>query len=207
MAHWLAFLFIWHPKRSVASKAKKPKCRHRAALYANPTQARWCWIISQRHRLRLNRTGKKFYRTSGKGLSPRRQAGERRPAKSPSVRGRRPEQSCAARPAGGGQTCKEPAVFGLNRLAAAWLRYSGGPHLGSHAGLTLKRFSLSIADLMKVRFSLVTIAAMMAGIRDPLFRTGYRLRVAFRAHRTLRHPFFGTLLRIRLGVALTVRIR
>ena len=89
---------------------------------------------------------------------------------------------------------KEPAVFGLN-----WVSATGTAILfaalisGLVMGLSIpKIFAIYGRTLMKVRFSLLTIAAMMAiGIHDSILRTGCDHGPRLRAHRTsvsvLRH--------------------
>jgi len=99
---------------------------------------------------------------------------------------------------------KEPAVFGLN-----WVSATGSGILlaalisGLIMGLSVKTiFAVYGRTLMKVRFSLVTIAAMMAiGFMTRYAGLDATMGLAFARTGHL-YPFFGTLLGW-LGVALT----
>jgi lactate permease len=99
---------------------------------------------------------------------------------------------------------KEPAVFGLN-----WVSATGSGILlaalisGVIMGLSVKKiFVIYGRTLMKVRFSLVTIAAMMAiGFMTRYAGLDATMGLAFARTGHL-YPFFGTLLGW-LGVALT----
>jgi lactate permease len=209
MACLIAFLFIWHPKRIWTFEGEEAKTDHRAShgySRAEVTRAWIPWVIlsvivfmwgTQTGKTLMNAPEKTF-----KSLAT---------WQTPPSKITNPQfvvsglNNLALRvPPVVTKPTKEPAVFGLN-----WVSATGSGILlaalisGLIMGLSIpKIFSIYGRTLMKVRFSLITIAAMMAiGFMTRYSGLDATMGLTFARTGHL-YPFFGTLLGW-LGVALT----
>jgi len=204
MACLIGFLMIWHPKRIWALEGEATKSSHKASHgYSTSEVIRawvpwvilsvlvFCWGTQTGKRIMNNASCDPSVKTASNITNPQfpvpglHNLVERTP---PVV----------------AKNAKEPAVFGLN-----WLSATGTSILiaGVIAGLVMgfsipKIFAVYIKTIIKVRFSLVTIAAMMAvGFMTRYAGLDATMGLAFARTGHL-YPFFGTLLGW-LGVALT----
>ena len=209
MACLVGFLFIWHPKRVFTFEGEEAKTEHRADhgfSRADVTRAWVPWIIlSVIVFVWGSQTGKKFMNTPEKVIT------STATWQTPPSKITNPQfvvgglNNLALRvPPVVTKPTKEPAVFGLN-----WVSATGSGILlaalisGLIMGLSVKQiFVIYGRTLVKVRFSLITIAAMMAiGFMTRYAGLDATMGLAFARTGHL-YPFFGTLLGW-LGVALT----
>ncbi len=209
MACLVGFLFIWHPKRVYTFEGEEAKTEHHAAhgySRAEVTRAWVPWVIlSVIVFLWGTQTGKKIMN------SPEKVFASMASMQTPPSKITNPQfvvtglNNLALRvPPVVPKPTKEPAVFGLN-----WVSATGSGILlaalisGLIMGLSVKQiFVIYGRTLMKVRFSLLTISAMMAiGFMTRYAGLDATMGLAFARTGHL-YPFFGTLLGW-LGVALT----
>ncbi|MGC2111943.1 MAG: L-lactate permease [Candidatus Korobacteraceae bacterium] len=209
MACLIGFLFIWHPKRIWTFEGEEAKTESHAShgySRAEVTRAWVPWIVlslivflwgTQTGKTLMNAPEKTF-----KSLATWQTPPSKITNPQFTVAGL---NNLALRvPPVVAKPTKEPAVFGLN-----WVSATGSGILlaaiisGLIMGLSVpKIFSIYGRTLMKVRFSLVTIAAMMAiGFMTRYAGLDATMGLAFARTGHL-YPFFGTLLGW-LGVALT----
>ena len=205
----VAFLFVWHPKRVWTFEGEEAKTAHRADhgfSRADVTRAWVPWIIlSVIVFLWGTQTGKKIMNTPEKTFTSMA-SWQTPPSKitNPQFTVSGLNNLALRVPPVVTKPTKEPAVFGLN-----WVSATGSGILlaalisGLIMGLSVKTiFAVYGRTLMKVRFSLVTIAAMMAiGFMTRYAGLDATMGLAFARTGHL-YPFFGTLLGW-LGVALT----
>jgi lactate permease len=205
----VAFLFIWHPKRVWTFEGEEAKTEQRANhgfSRSDVTRAWVPWIIlSLIVFLWGSQTGKNFMNAPEKTIKsmatwhtpPSKITNPQFPVTSlNNIVLRVPPVVLKA--------TKEPAVFQLN-----WLSATGSGILlaalisGLLMGLSVpKIFSIYGRTIMKVRFSLLTIAAMLAiGMLTRYSGLDATMGLTFARTGHL-YPFFGTLLGW-LGVALT----
>lgn len=209
MACLIAFLMVWHPKRIWTLEGEKSKDSHRADhgyTRAEVTRAWVPWIVlsllvflwgTQTGKTLMNTPEKVFHSMAGWHTPPSRITNPQFPVNGLHNQVMR-VPPVVPKPA------KEPAVFGLN-----WLSATGTSILlaGVISGLIMgfsvgKIFRVYLQTIAKVRFSLVTIAAMMAvGFMTRYAGLDATMGLAFARTGHL-YPFFGTLLGW-LGVALT----
>ena len=206
----VAFLFVWHPKRIwtfEGEEAKSSSHGDHGYSRAEVTRAWVPWVILSLDSFPLGHTdGQEPDECSGKNLQvdgDLADAPQQDHQSAVSGDQRSIIWCCASR-----RSClkptKEPAVFGLN-----WVSATGSAILlaalisGLIMGLSIpKIFAIYGRTLMKVRFSLLTIAAMMAiGFMTRYSGLDATMGLAFARTGHL-YPFFGTLLGW-LGVALT----
>jgi lactate permease len=209
MACLIAFLFVWHPKRIWTFEGEEAKTdSHGSHGYsrAEVTRAWVPWVI-------LSVIVFMWGTQTGKNLmnAPEKTFKSLATWQTPPSKITNPQfvvtglNNLALRvPPVVTKPTKEPAVFGLN-----WVSATGSGILiaalisGLIMGLSVpKIFSIYGRTLMKVRFSLVTIAAMMAiGFMTRYSGLDATMGLTFARTGHL-YPFFGTLLGW-LGVALT----
>ncbi len=209
MACLIAFLFIWHPKRIWTFEGEEAKTDHRAShgySRAEVTRAWVPWVI-------LSVIVFMWGTQTGKNLmnAPEKTFKSLATWQTPPSKITNPQfivtglNNLALRvPPVVTKPTKEPAVFGLN-----WVSATGSGILlaalisGLIMGLSVPQiFSIYGRTLMKVRFSLITIAAMMAiGFMTRYSGLDATMGLTFARTGHL-YPFFGTLLGW-LGVALT----
>ncbi len=209
MACLIAFLFVWHPKRIWTFEGEEAKTDHRAShgySRAEVTRAWVPWVV-------LSLTVFVWGTQTGKNLmnAPEKTFKSMATWQTPPSKITNPQfvvgglNNLALRvPPVVPKPTKEPAVFGLN-----WVSATGSGILvaalisGLIMGLSIPTiFSIYGRTLMKVRFSLLTIAAMMAiGFMTRYSGLDATMGLAFARTGHL-YPFFGTLLGW-LGVALT----
>ena len=209
MACLVGFLFIWHPKRVYTFEGEEAKTEHHASHGYSRSEVTRAWvpwvILSVIVFLWGTQTGKKIMNTPEKVFT------SMATWSTPPSKITNPQfpvgalNNLALRvPPVVTKPTKEPAVFGLN-----WVSATGSGILlaalisGVIMGLSVKKiFVIYGRTLMKVRFSLVTIAAMMAiGFMTRYAGLDATMGLAFARTGHL-YPFFGTLLGW-LGVALT----
>ena len=205
----VGFLFIWHPKRVYTFEGEEAKTEHHASHGYSRSEVTRAWvpwvILSVIVFLWGTQTGKKIMNTPEKVFTSMSTWA------TPPSKITNPQfpvgalNNLALRvPPVVTKPTKEPAVFGLN-----WVSATGSGILlaalisGVIMGLSFKKiFVIYGRTLMKVRFSLVTIAAMMAiGFMTRYAGLDATMGLAFARTGHL-YPFFGTLLGW-LGVALT----
>ncbi len=205
----VAFLFVWHPKKIWTFEGEEAKTASRAShgySRAEVTRAWVPWIIlsvivfmwgTQTGKTLMNTPEKVFKSMSTWSTPPSKITNPQFPVaalnnlvlRTPPV---------VLKPT------KEPAVFGLN-----WISATGSGILlaaiisGLIMGLSVSRiFAVYGRTIMKVRYSLLTIAAMLAiGYMTRYAGLDATMGLAFARTGHL-YPFFGTLLGW-LGVALT----
>jgi lactate permease len=209
MACLIGFLFIWHPKRIWTFEGEEAKIDHHAShgySRAEVTRAWVPWVIlsvivfmwgTQTGKTLMN-TPEKTFKSMATWQTP--------PSKitNPQFIVTGLNNLALRVPPVVTKPTKEPAVFGLN-----WVSATGSGILlaailsGLIMGLSVpKIFSIYGRTLMKVRFSLLTIAAMMAiGFMTRYSGLDATMGLTFARTGHL-YPFFGTLLGW-LGVALT----
>jgi len=200
----IGFLMIWRPKRIWTLEGEESKASHRAAHgYSTSEVVRawvpwvilsvlvFCWGTQTGKRIMNNASFDPSVKTTSNLTNPQfpvpglHNLVERTP---PVV----------------AKNAKEPAVFGLNWLSATGTSiFLAGIISGIVMGFSVPQiFSVYIKTIVKVRFSLVTIAAMMAvGFMTRYAGLDATMGLAFARTGHL-YPFFGTLLGW-LGVALT----
>jgi lactate permease len=209
MACLIGFLFIWHPKRIWTFEGEEAKIDHHAShgySRAEVTRAWVPWVI-------LSVIVFMWGTQTGKTLmnAPEKTFKSMATWQTPPSKITNPQfivtglNNLALRvPPVVTKPTKEPAVFGLN-----WVSATGSGILlaailsGLIMGLSVPEiFSIYGRTLMKVRFSLLTIAAMMAiGFMTRYSGLDATMGLTFARTGHL-YPFFGTLLGW-LGVALT----
>jgi len=205
----VGFLFIWHPKRIWTFKGEEVKTEHRAThgySRAEVTRAWVPWIIlSLIVFLWGTQTGKKLMNTPEKVFtSMARWSTPPSKITNPQFKVTALNNLSERVPPVVPKPTKEPAVFGLN-----WVSATGSGILlaaiisGLIMGLSVPQiFAVYGKTIMKVRFSLLTIAAMLAiGFMTRYAGLDATMGLAF-ARTGHFYPFFGTLLGW-LGVALT----
>jgi lactate permease len=209
MACLIGFLFIWHPKRVWTFEGEETKTDHRAAHgFTRSEVARsWLpWIIlsvivfmwgTQTGKTLMNTPEKVFTSMASWSTPPSKITNPQFPVNGLNNMVLR-VPPVVPKPA------KEPAVFGLN-----WVSATGSSILlaGILSGLVMglsfrKIISVYGRTIVKVRFSLLTIAAMLAiGVLTRYSGLDATMGLAFARTGHL-YPFFGTMLGW-LGVALT----
>jgi len=205
----IAFLMVWHPKRVWTFEGEEQKTEHRADHgYSRGEVARawlpwlilsvivFCWGTMTGKKI-MNTPEKVFTSMASWSTPPSKITNPQFP-----VHGlnKLVERVPPVVP----KPTKEAAVFGLN-----WLSATGTSVLlsGIISGLIMgmpvaKIFSIYLKTIVKVRFSLLTISAMMAiGFLTRYGGLDATMGLAF-ARTGHFYPFFGTLLGW-LGVALT----
>ena len=205
----VAFLFVWHPKKIWTFEGEEAKTDRRAAHgYSRGEVVRaWVpWIIlsiivflwgTQTFKTTVNTPEKVFTSMASWSTPPSKITNPQFPVAALHNLVQRVPPVVA-------KPTKEPAVFGLN-----WITATGSGILvaaiisGLIMGLSIpKIFSIYGRTIMKVRFSLLTIAAMLAiGYMTRYAGLDATMGLAFARTGHL-YPFFGTLLGW-LGVALT----
>jgi lactate permease len=205
----VAFLFVWHPKKVWTFEGEEAKTEHRAShgySRAEVTRAWVPWVIlsvivfiwgTQSGKKLMNTPEKVFTSMATWQTPPSKITNPQFP-----VTGL---NNLALRvPPVVPKPTKEPAVFGLNWISAT----GSGILLAAIISGLLMRLSIPTIfkiygrTIMKVRYSLVTIAAMMAiGFMTRYAGLDATMGLAFARTGHL-YPFFGTLLGW-LGVALT----
>ena len=205
----IAFLMVWHPKRVWTFEGEASKTEHRASHgYSRGEVARaWLpWLIlsiivftwgTKTGKTYMNTPEKVFTSMASWSTPPSKITNPQFPVNGLNKLVERVPPVVV-------KLTKEPAVFGLN-----WLSATGtGIFLSAIiAGLIMglgvgKIFSIYLKTIVKVRFSLLTISAMMAiGFLTRYGGLDATMGLAFARTGHL-YPFFGTLLGW-LGVALT----
>jgi lactate permease len=205
----VAFLFVWHPKRVWTFEGEEAKTEHRAVHGYNRAEVTRAWvpwvILSLIVFIWGTQTGKKVMNTPEKVFTsmaswstpPSKITNPQFPVAGLNNLAKRVPPVVV-------KPTPEPAVFGLN-----WVSATGSGILlaaiisGLVMGLSIpKIFVVYGRTIMKVRFSLLTIAAMMAiGFMTRYAGLDATMGLAFARTGHL-YPFFGTLLGW-LGVALT----
>jgi len=205
----VAFLFVWHPKRIWTFEGEEAKTESRGShgySRAEVTRAWVPWVIlslsvflwgTQTGKNLMNAPEKTFKSMATWQTPPSKITNPQFPVGSLNNLVLRVPPVVT-------KPTKEPAVFGLN-----WVSATGTAILfaaiisGLVMGLSVpKIFGIYGRTLMKVRFSLLTIAAMMAiGFMTRYSGLDATMGLAFARTGHL-YPFFGTLLGW-LGVALT----
>ncbi|MGD0415063.1 MAG: L-lactate permease [Terriglobales bacterium] len=209
MACLIGFLFIWHPKRVWTFEGEETKTDHRAAhgfTHSEVARAWLPWIIlsvivfmwgTQTGKNLMNTPEKVFTSMASWSTPPSKITNPQFPVSGLNNMVLR-VPPVVPKPA------KEPAVFGLN-----WVSATGSSILlaGILSGLVMglsfrKIISVYGRTIVKVRFSLLTIAAMLAiGVLTRYSGLDATMGLAFARTGHL-YPFFGTMLGW-LGVALT----
>jgi lactate permease len=209
MACLIGFLMIWHPKRVWTFEGEQTKTEHRAAHgYSTGEVVRawvpwvilsvivFCWGTQTGKRI-MNTPEKVFTSMASWSTPPSKITNPQFPVKGIDKLSMRVPPVVA-------KPTKEGAVFGLNWLSAtgSGILVSGiiaGFVMGFNFGQIFKTY---LKTIMKVRFSLLTIAAMLAiGFMTRYSGLDATMGLAFARTGHL-YPFFGTLLGW-LGVALT----
>src|SRR5208282_2950589 len=209
MACLIGFLFIWHPKRVWTFEGEESKTGHHADhgfTRAQVTRAWVPWIIlsvivfawgTQTGKTFMNAPEKTFSSMASWSTPPSRMTNPQFIVA--------PLNNLVLRvPPVVPKPTKEGAVFGLNWLSATGTGILlSGILSGLVMGLSLgKIFSVYARTIVKVRFSLLTIGAMLAiGMLTRYSGLDATMGLAFARTGHL-YPFFGTLLGW-LGVALT----
>ncbi len=200
----IAFLMVWHPKRIHTLEGEEIKTSHRAdhGHSTGEVVRAWvpwvilsvlvfCWGTQTGKRIMNNASFDPSVKTTSKVTNPvfpvpgLHNLVERTPPVVP-------------------KNTKEPATFALNWLSATGSSiFIAGIISGLVMGFGIPQiFSVYMKTVMKVRYSLVTIAAMMAvGFMTRYAGLDATMGLAFARTGHL-YPFFGTLLGW-LGVALT----
>ncbi len=209
MACLVSFLFIWHPKRIWTFEGEEAKTERRANhgfSRSEVTRAWVPWIIlsvivflwgTQTGKNLMNAPEKTFTSMASWHTPPSKITNPQFPITALN-------NAVLRVPPVVLKPTKEPAVFGLN-----WLSATGSGILlaaiisGLLMGLKISKiFSIYGRTIMKVRFSLLTIAAMLAiGMLTRYSGLDATMGLTFARTGHL-YPFFGTLLGW-LGVALT----
>jgi lactate permease len=209
MACLIGFLFVWHPKRVWTFEGEEAKTDHRAAHGFTRSEVARSWlpwiILSVIVFMWGTQTGKNLMNTPEK-VFPSMASWSTPPSKitNPQFPVNGLNNMVLRVPPVVLKPTKEPAVFGLN-----WLSATGTSILlaaivsGMVMGLSFRQIiSVYGRTIVKVRFSLLTIAAMLAiGVLTRYSGLDATMGLAFARTGHL-YPFFGTLLGW-LGVALT----
>jgi lactate permease len=209
MACLVAFLFVWHPKKIWTFEGEETKTASRASHGYSRAEVTCAWvpwiILSVIVFMWGTQTGKTLMNTPEKVFK------SMSTWSTPPSKITNPQFSVAAlnnlvlrTPPVVLKPTKEPAVFGLN-----WISATGSGILlaaiisGLIMGLSVSKiFAIYGRTVMKVRYSLLTIAAMLAiGYMTRYAGLDATMGLAFARTGHL-YPFFGTLLGW-LGVALT----
>jgi lactate permease len=205
----IAFLFVWHPKRIWTFEGEETKTEHRASHGFSRSEVvrAWVpWVIlslivflwgTQTGKNLMNAPEKTFKSMATWSTPPSKISNPQFPIAGVNNLALRVPPVVA-------KPTKEPAVFGLN-----WISATGSGILlaaiisGLVMGLSVpKIFAIYGKTIIKVRFSLLTIAAMMAiGFMTRYAGLDATMGLAFARTGHL-YPFFGTLLGW-LGVELT----
>ena len=209
MACLIAFLMVWHPKRVWTLEGEEQKTSHRADHgYTRSEVARawlpwlilsvivFCWGTMTGKKL-MNTPEKVFTSMASWHTPPSKITNPQFPVNGLNKLVERTPPVVA-------KPTKEAAVFGLNWLSATGTGiFLSGIVSGLIMGVPIgKIFSTYLKTIMKVRFSLLTISAMMAiGFLTRYGGLDATMGLAF-ARTGHFYPFFGTLLGW-LGVALT----
>jgi lactate permease len=209
MACLIGFLMVWHPKRVWTFEGEEAKTEHRAAHgYSTGEVVRawvpwiilsvivFCWGTPTGKRI-MNTPEKVFTSMASWSTPPSKITNPQFPIKGLDKLSMRVPPVVA-------KPTKEGAVFGLN-----WMSATGSGILlsgiisGLVMGFSIPRiFKVYLKTIVKVRFSLLTIAAMLAiGFMTRYSGLDATMGLAFARTGHL-YPFFGTLLGW-LGVALT----
>jgi len=209
MACLIGFLMIWHPKRVWTFEGEEAKTEHRAVHgYTTGQVVRawvpwiilsiivFCWGTPTGKRI-MNTPEKVFTSMASWSTPPSKITNPQFPVKGIDKLSMRMPPVVA-------KPTKEAAVFGLN-----WISATGSGILlsglisGLVMGFSIPRiFKVYLQTIFKVRFSLLTIAAMLAiGFMTRYSGLDATMGLAFARTGHL-YPFFGTMLGW-LGVALT----
>jgi lactate permease len=205
----IGFLFVWHPKRIWTFDGEESKSSHHASHGFTRSQITKAWvpwiILSAIVFLWGTQTGKNLMNAPEKTFT------EMASLSTPPSHITNPQFPINALnnlvlrvPPVVPKPAKEPAVFGLNWLSATGTGILlAGILSGLVMGLGFRRIlSVYGRTIVKVRFSLLTIAAMLAiGMLTRYSGLDATMGLAF-ARTGHFYPFFGTLLGW-LGVALT----
>jgi lactate permease len=205
----IAFLMVWHPKRVWTFEGEETKTEHRASHgYSRGEVARaWLpWLIlsvivftwgTKTGKAYMNTPEKVFTSMASWSTPPSKITNPQFPVTTLNKLVERMPPVVV-------KPTKEPAVFGFNWLSATGTgiflsAIIAGVIMGFGIG---KIFSIYLKTIVKVRFSLLTISAMMAiGFLTRYGGLDATMGLAFARTGHL-YPFFGTLLGW-LGVALT----
>ena len=209
MACLIAFLMVWHPKRVWTFEGEAEKTSHRADHGYSRGEVARAWlpwlILSVIVFIWGTQTGKKFMNTPEKVFTSMA-SWSTPPSKitNPQFPVTALNKLVDRMPPVVTKPTKEAAVFGLNWVSAT----GSGIFLSAIiAGLIMgfsvgQIFKIYLKTIVRVRFSLVTISAMMAvGFLTRYGGLDATMGLAFARTGHL-YPFFGTLLGW-LGVALT----
>ncbi len=209
MACLIAFLMVWHPKRVWTFEGEAEKTSHRADHGYSRAEVARAWlpwlILSVIVFIWGTQTGKKFMNTPEKVFTSMA-SWSTPPSKitNPQFPVTALNKLVDRMPPVVTKPTKEAAVFGLNWVSAT----GSGIFLSAIiAGLIMgfsvgQIFKIYLKTIVRVRFSLVTISAMMAvGFLTRYGGLDATMGLAFARTGHL-YPFFGTLLGW-LGVALT----
>ncbi len=200
----IAFLMIWHPKRVWTLEGEESKVEHRADHGYPRAEVVRAWvpfaILSVLVFCWGTQTGKKIMNNASFDLSVKTTSKITNPQFPVPGLNNLVERTPPVVP----KNTPEGAVFGLN-----WLSATGTSILiaaiisGLVMGFSIPQiFAVYLKTIIKVRFSLITIAAMMAvGFMTRYAGLDATMGLAFARTGHL-YPFFGTLLGW-LGVALT----
>jgi lactate permease len=205
----VGFLMIWHPKRVWTFEGEETKTEHRADHgYSRGEVLRawvpwiilsvivFCWGTQTGKRI-MNTPEKVFTSMASWSTPPSKITNPQFPVKGIDKLSMRVPPVVA-------KPTKEAAVFGLNWLSATGTGILiSGLIAGLVMGFSVSRiFQVYLKTIMKVRFSLLTIAAMLAiGFMTRYSGLDATMGLAFARTGHL-YPFFGTMLGW-LGVALT----
>jgi len=200
----IGFLKVWHPKRIHTLEGEESKTEHRAqhGYPRNEVIRAWvpfailsvlvfCWGTQTGKRIMNNASFDKSVKTASNVTNPQFH-----------VTGL--DNMVERTPPVVAKNAKEPAVFGLNWLSATGTSICiAGIISGLVMGFSIPQiFKVYLKTIVKVRYSLITIAAMMAvGFMTRYAGLDATMGLAFARTGRL-YPFFGTLLGW-LGVALT----
>ena len=205
----IAFLMVWHPKRVWTFEGEAQKTSHRATHgYSRGEVARaWLpWLIlslvvftwgTKTGKTFMNSPEKTFTSMASWSTPPSKITNPQFPVNGLNKMVERVPPVVV-------KPTKEAAVFGLNWLSATGTGiFLSGIISGLIMGIPVGRiFAIYLKTIMRVRFSLLTIAAMMAvGFLTRYGGLDATMGLAF-ARTGHFYPFFGTLLGW-LGVALT----
>jgi lactate permease len=205
----IAFLMVWHPKRVWTFEGEEQKTRHRAEHGYSRGEVVRAWlpwlILSVIVFTWGTKTGKTFMNAPEKTFTSMA-SWSTPPSKitAPQFPVHGLNKLIERTPPVVAKNTKEPAVFSFNWLSATGTgifisAVISGFIMGFPAG---KIFSIYLKTIVRVRFSLLTISAMMAiGFLTRYGGLDATMGLAF-ARTGHFYPFFGTLLGW-LGVALT----
>jgi lactate permease len=199
----IGFLKVWHPKRIHTLEGEEGKTEHRADHGYPRAEVVRAWvpfaILSVLVFLWGTQTGKQILNSASFDLHAKPSA-----ITNPQFPVHGLHLLVERTPPVVAKNAKEPAVFGLNWLSATGTSICiAGIISGLVMGFSIPQiFKVYLKTLMKVRYSLITISAMMAvGFMTRYAGLDATMGLAFARTGHL-YPFFGTLLGW-LGVALT----